>query len=428
MQVISYDTERTRRIAFAMLVGTALETYDFMLYAIAAPLVFTRLFFVNSDPFVATLSAFATFAVGFAMRPVGAALFGHLGDRFGRRRCVIATIAIIGLTTCAIGVLPTYATIGIAAPLILTVLRALQGIAIGGEWGGAMALAVEHSPPEERGRSAAMTQLGAPIGILGATGAFFLVTLLPQPLFDTWGWRLPFLAAFPMLIGTLWLRRQVDESPQFEMVKEADHLAHLPARAVIVDNFPQFVAGTVGCMLGIGGFYLMSSYAMSYGTETLKLPRSLMMASAAIAGVVQIFVVLIGSRLGERYTNAGVVAAGGVLALVCAFPAFALIDSREPWAVILGITLGTASVYVPVSVIGQYLAELFPVECRYSGLGICSNVAGVFSGFVPMLAATVQHLAGGSWAVSLIVAGLASMTMVAALVAPRFAVKDRVYA
>ncbi|WP_157221102.1 MFS transporter [Flavisphingomonas formosensis] len=427
MHMTSSDSRRTRRIAFAMFVGTALETYDFMLYGLAAPLVFTRLFFVSNEPFVATLGALGTFAVGFAMRPLGAMLFGHLGDRFGRRKCLIATIAIIGITTCLIGMLPTYAVAGIMAPLVLTMLRAIQGIAIGGEWGGAIALAVEHAPPDARARSAAMTQLGAPIGILTATAAFFLVSLLPPAMFDLWGWRLPFLAAFPMLLGTLWLRRQVDESPMFEQVKKAHHLSHFPAREVIFDNVPRFLVGTIGCMLGIGGFYLMSSYVISYGTSTLHLPRPLLLAASAVASVVQIFVVLVGSRLGERFSNAGVVAAGGVLTLLLAFPVFALIDTGQPWAVILGITLGTASVYIPVSVIGQYLAELFPVERRYSGLGICSNIAGVFCGFVPMLAATMQHAAGGSWAVSMVLAALALMTMVAALAAPRFAVRGELF-
>jgi len=424
MDVNPVDERRAKRVAFAMFVGTALETYDFMLYGLAAPLVFTRLFFVSENHFVATLSAFATFAVGFAMRPVGAALFGHLGDRFGRRRCLIFTIGLIGITTCLIGILPTYATMGLAAPIALTLLRAVQGVAIGGEWGGAVTLAVEHASPGARARAAAMTQLGAPIGILAATGAFFLVSLMPREAFDAWSWRLPFLAAMPMLAAVLWLRSRVDESPIFERVKDAEHLSHSPLRELIFRDFRRFLIGASGCMLGIGGFYLMSSYVISYVTDNLHLPRSLMLAASALAGVAQIFVVLAGGRLGERYGNSSVVAAGGLLTLALAFPIFALIDSGNPAAAVLGIIIGTAVVYIPVSVIGSFLAELFPVARRYSGLGVCSNVAGVLSGFVPMAAAAGQHASGSSWPVSGLLVTLAAITTVAALIAPRYAADD----
>jgi len=211
-----------RKVAFGAFVGTALEWYDFFLYGTAASLVFNRLYFATGDPLIATLAAFASFAVGFAARPLGAVIFGHLGDRIGRRKCLLLTVTIIGIVTALIGVLPDYASIGVAAPVLLTLLRLLQGVAVGGEWGGAVTLAVEHAPPGRRGRYAAMPQIGSPVGTLLSSGAFLAVSTLPPAAFDAWGWRIPFLAAFPLLGVALWLRRQVEESPLFEKMLAED--------------------------------------------------------------------------------------------------------------------------------------------------------------------------------------------------------------
>ena len=195
--------------------------------------MFNRLFFATDDAVVATLAAFASFAVGFAARPLGGIIFGHLGDRIGRRACLLITVVMIGTVTGLIGVLPGFADIGIAAPVLLTLLRLLQGVAVGGEWGGAITLAVEHAPPEKRGRYAAMPQIGSPVGTLLSSGAFLLVALLPPEDFDSWGWRLPFLAAFPLLAVALWLRRRVEESPLFDRLLAEDARASAPVREVI---------------------------------------------------------------------------------------------------------------------------------------------------------------------------------------------------
>ncbi|MCV7530510.1 MFS transporter [Micrococcus luteus] len=219
------------RIALAAFVGTALDWYDYYLFGTAAALVFNRLFFTTLNPTAAVLASFATFGVGFAARPIGAFLFGILGDRWGRRPTLILTIVLIGVATGVIGFLPTYTDIGLAAPILLAVLRLLPGLAVGGEWGGATTIAIEHAPPAQRGRYAALVQLGSPVGTLISSGAFALVLMLPKETFDAWGWRLPFLVGFPLLDVALYIRVKVEESPVFKELQKRDDRPKVPPSA-----------------------------------------------------------------------------------------------------------------------------------------------------------------------------------------------------
>ncbi|MBN9737040.1 MULTISPECIES: MFS transporter [unclassified Pseudonocardia] len=419
-----------RKVAFGAFVGTALEWYDFFLYGTAAALVFNRLYFATDDVVVSTLAAFASFAVGFAARPLGAVIFGHLGDRIGRKRCLIITVTMIGIVTGLIGLLPSFATIGIAAPLLLTLFRLLQGVAVGGEWGGAVTLAVEHAPPERRGRYAAMPQIGAPVGTLLSSGAFLAVAQLPPDSFDSWGWRLPFLAAFPLLAIALWLRRRVEESPLFEQLLAEDERASSPVREVLVRAWPQLAVGAGTAFLGVGGFYLITTFIISYGTSQLGLPRSLMLGATLVAAVVEIGVVILGGRLAEWYGAWRVTVAGGVASALTAFPAFWLIDTGSPAAVIAGVTLATALLSIPYAVSGALLTELFPLHLRYSGVALSSNLAGVVSGFVPLGATALLAVGSGTSTLpALLLVGIALVTAGSGAVAPRlFADRDRVVA
>jgi MFS family permease len=366
------------------------------------------------------MGAFASFAVGFAARPIGAVIFGHLGDRVGRRRCLIITVTLIGVVTGVIGLLPSYFSIGVAAPVLLTLLRLLQGVAVGGEWGGAVTLAVEHAPIERRGRYAAMPQIGSPIGTLLSSGAFLAVSTLPPASFDAWGWRLPFLAAFPLLYIALWLRRRVGESPLFEQLLEEDEVASSPVRDVVLRAFPQLLIGACACFLGVGGFYLATTFVISYGTGTLHLPRSLMLTATLVAAVVEIAVLVAGGRLAERYGPARITVAGGLISAVVAFPMFWLIDTRGPGLVIFGVTLGVACLSIPYAVSGPLLADLFPARLRYSGIALSSNTAGIASGFVPLLATALQAASGGgSWSAALLLIVIALITTLGGLLAPR---------
>jgi MFS family permease len=413
-----------RKVAFGAFVGTALEWYDYFLFGTAASLVFNRLYFASGDPVVATAGAFASFAVGFAARPLGAVLFGHLGDRIGRRKCLIITVAMIGVVTGLIGLLPTYFSIGVAAPVLLTLLRLLQGVAVGGEWGGAVTLAVEHAPKEHRGRYAAMPQIGSPIGTLLSSGAFLAVSLLPQESFDSWGWRLPFLAAFPLLYIALWIRRRVEESPLFEQLLREDELASAPVRDVVLRTPVQLLVGAGSTLLGVGGFYLATTFVISYGTG-LGVSRSVMLTSTLVAAAVEIVVLIVGGRLAERFGAGRVTLAGGLISAAFAFPMFWLIDTTNVALVILGVTLGVACLSIPYAVSGALLTELFPAKLRYSGVAISANVASVVSGFVPLIATGFLGASGGaSWSVALLLVVIALITAVCGAIAPRVAVGE----
>ncbi|MEV1292250.1 MFS transporter [Pseudonocardia sp. NPDC049635] len=428
MAEVTVTDAEARKVAFGAFVGTALEWYDFFLYGTAAALVFNRLYFATDDAVVATLAAFASFAVGFAARPLGAVVFGHLGDRIGRKRCLIITVTMIGIVTGLIGLLPDFATIGLAAPLLLTLFRLLQGVAVGGEWGGAVTLAVEHAPPERRDRYAAMPQIGAPVGTLLSSGAFLAVAQLPPESFDAWGWRIPFLAAFPLLGVAVWLRRRVEESPLFEQLLEQDERSSSPVREVFVRAWPQLVVGAGSTLLGVGGFYLITTFIISYGTTQLGLPRSLMLGATLVAAAVEIGVVIVGGRLAERYGAWRVTVTGGVASALTAFPAFWLIDTRGAVAVVVGVTVATALLSVPYAVSGALLTELFPPNLRYSGVALSANLAGVVSGFVPLAATALLAVGSGTSTLpALLLVGIALVTAVSGAVAPWFFVeRDRV--
>lgn len=417
---VAVTEQEARKVAFAAFVGTALEWYDYFLYGTAAALVFNRLFFVTEDPIVSTAAAFASFAVGFVARPVGAIIFGHLGDRIGRRKTLIITVTMIGIATGVIGLLPTFMAIGIAAPVLLTLLRILQGVAVGGEWGGAVTLAVEHAPPEHRGRYAAMPQIGSPVGTLLSSGAILTVSLLPQDSFDSWGWRIPFLAAFPLLYVAIYLRRKVEESPLFEQMLAEDDLATSPVKDVVTKAFPQLLVGAGSTFLGVGGFYLVTTFVISYGTGTLGMDNSVLLTATLVAAAVEILVLIAGGRLAERFGPGIVTVVGGIVTMLVAFPVFWLIDTTNTLLVIFAVTLGIACLSIPYAVSGVLLTNLFPASLRYSGVALSANFAGVVSGFVP-LAATAALAASGekSWAPALLLVGVALVTTVSGWIAPR---------
>ena len=409
-----------RKVAFAAFVGTALEWYDYFLYGTAAALVFNRLFFVTGNALVSTLASFASFAVGFLARPLGAVVFGHLGDRIGRRKTLIATVVAIACATGLIGILPTYMSIGVAAPILITVLRLAQGVAVGGEWGGAVTLAVEHAPAERRGRYAALPQIGSPIGTLLSSGAMLAVGLLSQSSFDSWGWRLPFLAAFPLLYVALYLRRRVEESPLFEQLLAEDELSSSPVKDVLRRAFPQLLVGAGTSFLGIGGFYLATTFMISYATGTLGISKSVMLVATVVAAVVEIGVLIWGGRMAEKFNASTVTVAGGLLAAILAFPVFWLVGTKSTLVVILGVTVAVAALSVTYAVSGALLTELFPPSLRYSGVSLSAQLAGMVSGLVPLVA-TAAFAASNQqvWAPAVLLIVIALITTGAGWIAPR---------
>ncbi|MGY0490108.1 MFS transporter [Streptomyces sp. WG-D5] len=416
------------RVAFAAFVGTALEWYDYFLFGTAAAIVFDSQFFSSLDPATATLAAFGTFGVGFAARPLGAVLFGWLGDRMGRRPALLITVISIGVATGFIGLLPGYATIGLAAPLLLVFLRLLQGVAVGGEWGGAVTLAVEHAPPEKRGRYAALPQIGSPVGTLMSSGAFALVLMLPSDSFDSWGWRLPFLFAFPLTALAYFFRRKVEESPLFDELLRKDQRAKVPAVEVFRTAWGRLLVAICSALLGVGGFYLLTTFVISYGTGTLGLPKSLMVNATLIAAVVEIFVILAMGRVAERVGPGRVTLWGGIASAVCAFPLYWLIDTGNHAAVVVAVALGIALLAVTYAVSGALLTEMFPAHLRYSGVALAYNIAGAVTGFLPMIATALLDAAGGSasWPAAILLAGISLLTAVGGLLGERLRVRDDV--
>jgi MFS family permease len=414
------------KIARAAFVGTALEWYDYFLFGTAAAIVFNRLFFTSLDPTAATLAAFATFGVGFAARPLGAVLFGYIGDRMGRRPALLITIVAIGVATGLIGVLPDFGTIGLAAPIMLAILRLVQGLAVGGEWGGAMTIAVEHAPIEKRGRYAALVQVGSPVGTLMSSGAFALVLLMPSEVFDSWGWRLPFLAAFPLLLVALYIRLKVEESPIFRELVKLEERAKIPALDVFRQAWGRLIVAIAAAFLGVGGFYIMTTFVISYGTANLGLDRGLMVNATLIAAVVQIGVILVIGRISEKVGPGRMTFIGGLVTAAAAFPLFWLIDSRNPFAVVLAVTLGIALLSVAYSVTGALLTEMFPPQLRYSGVALGYNLAGALSGFLPLIAVALLGVSGGaSWTASLLLIVVSLITAAGGFFGERLRVKDK---
>jgi MFS family permease len=422
------SSQDARRVAFAAFVGTALEWYDYFLFGTAAALVFNRLYFSTLDPAAATLAAFATFGVGFVARPVGAVIFGAVGDRIGRRPALLITVVMIGVATGLIGLLPDFAAIGVAAPALLVLLRLAQGVAVGGEWGGAVTLAVEHAPPDKRGRYAALPQLGSPVGTLMSSGAFALVLLLPDETFDSWGWRLPFLAAFPLLVIAFYIRRRVEESPIFdELLKEEADRPKIPAGEVFRYAWVRLIVAIAAAFLGVGGFYVLTTFAISYGVDTLGLSRSLMVNATLVAAVVEMLVIVLFGRLADRLGPGRVTFWGGLASAALALPVFALLTTRSPVAVVFAISVGIAALSIAYAVTGALLAELFPARYRYSGVALSYNIAGALSGFLPFVATAMTSSIGDDpWVPAVLLIAVSLITAVGGFVGERMRVRDEV--
>ncbi|WP_336660898.1 MFS transporter [Leucobacter sp. USHLN153] len=425
---IVVSAKDARKIAMGAFVGTALEWYDYFLFGTAAAIVFNRLYFTDLNPTAALLASFATFGVGFVSRPIGALIFGAIGDRIGRRPALITTIVLIGISTGLIGVLPTFVSIGVAAPIMLAILRLVQGFAVGGEWGGATTMAVEHSPVETRGRYAALVQLGSPVGTILSSAAIALVLLLPPESFDAWGWRLPFLAAFPLLGVALWMRRQMEESPVFlEIEASAEKKPRVPALAVFRRAPGRLLAGIAACMLGVGGFYVMTTLIIAYATTTLGVPREQVVNATLIAAFGQFIALLICGRLVDRFGAPRMTIAGAIITALVAFPVFWLVDTANPVLITLAICLGTMSIDIVYASTGKLLSEMFQPELRYTGVSVSFQFAGAVGGFVPMITTALLAANGNqTWIAAVILIAICAFTAVGGFFGSRMRVQDRV--
>ncbi|MFT4470117.1 MFS transporter [Arthrobacter sulfonylureivorans] len=405
-----------RRVAASAFAGTAMEWYDYILYGTASAVVFTHLFFPAHDLAVATMLSFATFAAGFIARPLGAVIFGHLGDRMGRRAAVVGSIALMGLSTGIIGLLPPYATAGLLAPLALLLMRLFQGISAGGEWGGAMVLVLEHAPKKKHGIYAAIPQLGSPVATLMSTGALAIVATLPEDDFLSWGWRIPFLLAFPFLAVGLYLRYRVEESPIFKQLQATQNVVKVPLVAAVRHTGGRMILGGMAALLGGSGFFIITTFMISYGTTVLGMERQTMLNATLLGALAQIVVIIVSGRLADRFGAWRICASGALISAVLAFPVFALVDTANPVLVTLGIIIGMASLTIPYGPIGSLLAGIFPAQYRYSAMAVSYNVFGIIGGFLPIIAQTLLVANGNSsWGVALLLMAVSLVSMIGAI-------------
>jgi MFS transporter, MHS family, shikimate and dehydroshikimate transport protein len=412
-------SKQLRRVVVASFIGTTIEWYDFFLYGTAAALLFNRLFFPTLNPLAGTLSAYGTFALGFVARPLGGVVFGHYGDRLGRKKMLVWSLLIMGVATTLIGVTPTYDQIGIWAPVLLVVLRFIQGIGVGGEWGGAVLLAVEHSGGSRRGLHGSWPQMGVPGGLLLSTVVFAaLSSALPERDFLAWGWRIPFLISV-LLVGVgLFVRLQILETPAFAKLKLEGRESRMPLldvfrehpRAVLIGMGMRFAQNVV--------FYVYTVFVLSYGEKTLGYPRGVMLRGVMLASVIGLISIPLWSHVSDRIGRRPVYFTGVIVSLLVAFPFFWLIERGPAFvaiAMVLAMNIGHDMMYGPMA---ACLSELFGTQMRYSGISFVYQFGSVFSGGVAPFVATLLFARYGSGAVASYMVACCVVSIVAAWFLP----------
>ncbi|WP_058972595.1 MFS transporter [Type-D symbiont of Plautia stali] len=399
------STSKTGRLAAASSIGTALEWYDFTVYNIMAALVFNHVFFPSFDPLVGTILAFSTYAVGYISRPLGGFVFGHLGDVAGRKAVLIITLVIMGVTTALMGLLPGYAVWGVWSPILLVALRFVQGIALGGEWAGAVLLSMEHGDADKRGRNASFAQVGPSCGTLIGTGFITLVTvLMSAEQFQAWGWRIPFLLSLLLVMFGLWLRRGVEETPTFVAMQAAEKTTHTPLKEVFMKYSKQLlIAG--GSRIGSDVLYaLVVVFTLTYVTTVLQLPRPLALMATMLGAIGNAITVPMFGALSDKWGRRPVYIIGALLAIVWSFVFFVLLDSTQPVLIVLAVIGGLlihAMMYGPQA---AFVTEQFPSHVRYAGSSLAYTLAGIVGGgFAPLIITSLFKEMGSTVWVSLYV-------------------------
>jgi MFS transporter, MHS family, shikimate and dehydroshikimate transport protein len=408
-------------ILLSSMVGTALEQYDFLLYGAAASLIFNKLFFPALDPVAGTIAAFSTYAVGFLARPFGGILFGHYGDKLGRRFTLMLTLVMMGGASALIGCLPTYNAIGIWSPVLLVVCRLVQGIALGGEQGGAILIAVENAPRGRRGLWGSFAPAGSSLGILLSFGVMSLTAELTGPNFAIWGWRIPFLLSIFLVAIGIVVRSRISETPAFAKLKEHGGQSRVPILELL-QRFPKQVCITFGIRLGeLGWATVVVIVTASYATTTLHLPRTLILTAVTYAAALAVLTIPLVGALSDRVGRKPLLYAGGILMAGFAWPYFELLQTRDPLYVTIAIVIGWG-VITPLSYATEsaFFSELFETRVRYSGINLGQQLSGVISGGLLPIFATIalQKTAGAPWPIITLLIAMASLMILATASAP----------
>ena len=388
MATTAHDPKTMRKILIASLTGSVIEWFDFFLYGTVAALVFNKIFFVSEDPAIGLILSYASFALTFFIRPFGGILFSHIGDRIGRKKTLVLTLSLMGIATMAIGLLPSYHTIGIWAPILLIFFRLLQGIGIGGEWGGALLLAVEYAPNEKRGFFGSVPQVGIPVGMVLGTLVLSLMTLLPDEDFLSWGWRIPFILSALLVVLGLWIRNGIDETPAFKEVQKEGKIPKLP----VIDTFRFYwreVLIAVGAkFVETAPFYIFSTFIVSYATMTLEFSKTVTLTAVMIASVITSLLIPVMGAISDKVGRKKVYVIGTILMIAFIFPYFWMIHQKSVALLILATIIGLGIIWAPITaVLGTFFSEIFAPEIRYTGVTLGYQIgAALAGGTAPLIA------------------------------------------
>ncbi|MBQ0139107.1 MAG: MHS family MFS transporter [Kurthia sp.] len=418
------EKKQMRKVWIASLVGSAIEWFDYFLYGTVAALVFTQIFFVSEDPTVGLLLSYASLALAFFIRPFGGIIFSHIGDRIGRKKTLVMTLSLMGVATVLMGLLPTYQAIGVAAPIILVTLRLIQGLGIGGEWGGALLLAVEYAPKEKRGLFGSIPQMGVPIGMFLGSGALtFISTTVSTEAFVSWGWRIPFLfSAFLVLFG-LWVRKGIDETPSFKEVQKSGEIPKVPLVDTLKYHWREVLIAIGSKVVETAPFYIFGTFIVSYGTSNLGFTNTQVLISVMIATLVTSILIPIMGSLSDKIGRKKMYIYGAVAMVLYAFPYFWLLEQKTFLTLLIATVIGLGVIWAPITaVLGTMFSEIFSAKVRYTGVTLGYQIGAALAGGTAPLVATALLLEfNNSYvpiAIYIIITGLISLISI-------WAVKDR---
>ncbi|MED3995586.1 MFS transporter [Peribacillus frigoritolerans] len=417
------EKKQMRRILIASLVGSSIEWFDYFLYGTVSALVFNQLFFVNEDPTIGLLLSYASFALAFFIRPFGGVIFSHIGDRIGRKKTLVLTLSLMGVATFGMGLLPTYQAVGIWAPILLITLRLVQGLGIGGEWGGALLLAVEYAPAKKRGLFGAIPQMGVTIGMLLGTVALSIMTLLPENAFMTWGWRIPFIFSALLVFFGLWIRKGIDETPSFKKVKESGEVPKLPIVETLKNYWREVLIAVGAKVVETAPFYIFSTFVVSYATANLGFSRTATLTAVMIATIITTILIPIMGNLSDKIGRKKLFIGGTIGMVLFAFPYFWLLQQKSVLLLIVATVIGLGVIWAPITaVLGTMFSEIFDAKIRYTGITLGYQIgAALAGGTAPLVATALLDKFNNSYVPVALYIIFASVLSLAAI----WAVKDR---